>query len=64
MNKSSEHMNEKELRDEFGAIDWKANGWPEPNPYHAGDTSTMPYDIWEEWEDICGYAEMVWEEDE
>ena len=51
------------IKDEFGLIDWEANGWPEPNPYGDGDTSAMPYDIWKEWIEACEFCEMVWEND-
>ena len=52
------------IRDEYGCVDWKANGWPEPNPYGIGDTSTMPYEIWKQWADICDMCENAWEVDE
>lgn len=48
-------------RDRFGYIDWASNGWPEPNPYGAGDTSTMPDDVWDEWVASCEVAEEWWE---
>lgn len=47
--------------DEFGFIDWEANGWPEPNPYGEGDTSGMPFEVWKQWADACDICEMLWE---
>lgn len=57
-------MTSEVIRDEDGLIDWKANGWPEPNPYGEGDTSTMPYEglVWIEWADVCDLLEWMWEE--
>lgn len=63
-------MNREIVTDEYGNIDWNANGWPEPNPY--GDshetvdgveltTDGMPNDIFEEWLDACDLQEQFWE---
>ncbi len=50
------------IRDEYGCIDWKANGWPEPNAFGEGDMTDMPHEIRDEWYDICDVLEMIWEE--
>lgn len=51
------------ILDEFGCIDWQANGWPDPNPYSAGDTDDMPYEVWQQWADACDLCEMMLEGD-
>lgn len=51
-----------------GAIDWNANGWPEPNPEHnlnadGFDSTDMPDDIFEIWEYECDDMDIDWSSD-
>jgi len=49
--------------DEHGGIDWKANGWPEPNMFYAGNTNSMPFEVLEDWFDACDRLERMDRED-
>ena len=46
------------ITDSNGNIDWKANGWPEPNPeaqtmIDGLSTHGMPNDVFNQWLDEC-----------
>ena len=54
------------IRDEYGYIDWKANGWPEMTPFYSSvmdeALKKMPPDVFDYWLDACNEAEMQYEE--
>jgi hypothetical protein len=54
------------IRDEYGCIDWKANGWPEVTAFYASvideADEKMPPDVFDYWLDACNEAEMQYEE--
>lgn len=56
------------IYDENGNIDWNANGWPEPNPeglsmVNGLNTSGMPDDIFDIWQNECDNLDTGWEVD-
>lgn len=54
------------IRDEYGCIDWKANGWPEVTAFYASvmdeAREKMPPDVFDYWLDACDEAEIQYEE--